>query len=476
MRVWLLTSCCGIVCIAAFGCSTGFAAEPAPQWIVITAPGLQKAIEPLRRERERQGFQVSVVTTTDLLAKEEIERGDARKLGEAVHQVCRQGHGQAYILLVGATAVGPGKDAQATVVPPLTGTIGRMKDRPTDNAFGCLGSDRLPSIAVGRLPARTAAEAQQMVEKILAFEREGQQASWRRSITLLVGNPGGRSPAERGLANWYVSNTCRSTAEKLHPSWNLRAIYHIPESPWYVPDDKLHDKALEYLRQGQAFTCYLGHSGDFGFWSTGTRFIDRTDWASVKVPHGAGVFITCGCYSCQLDSEGREDHEGYGLAAIRNPDGPVAVAGAVGESYAAAGQLAFNGMLGDFSAAKLPDRLGELWLDLKAGIAKGPLDLLTFTIFDYGDGSQGKIPLDIQRQEHTEMWILLGDPAMRLPAVANEITLDVPKTSAPGATIVVRGTVAASAGAASRADHRRTASQRIAPGSRTGARGAGECS
>ena len=158
MRVWLLAWWWVIVCIAAFGCSTGLAAETAPQWIVVTAPGLQKAIEPLRRERERQGFQVSVMTTTDLLTKEEIERGDARKVSEAVHQRCRQGHGQAYILLVGATAVGPGKDTQATVVPPLTGTIGRMKDRPTDNAFGCFGPDRLPSIAVGRLPARTAAD------------------------------------------------------------------------------------------------------------------------------------------------------------------------------------------------------------------------------------------------------------------------------------------------------------------------------
>ena len=129
----------------------------------------------------------------------------------------------------------------------------------------------------------------------------------------------------------------------------------------------------------------------------------------------------------------------------------IAFAGAVGESYAAAGQLAFNGMLGDFSATKLPDRLGELWLDLKAGIAKGPLDLLAFTVLDYGDGSQGKIPLDIQRQEHTEMWILLGDPAMRFPAAANEITLDVPKTAAPGTTIDVRGTVAAGLGTASRA-------------------------
>ena len=432
-----------ILVASTLGCLNAAAAEPSPQWIVVTAPAFQKAIEPLRRHREADGFQVSLLTTTDVLSKEEIERGDARKLSDEIHKRCRQAKGKVYVLLVGVTAATAGQDAQATVLPPLTGTIGRMKGRPSDNGYGCLDAELLPSVAVGRLPARTAAEAQQMVEKILAFERDGQQASWRRSMTLLVGNPGGNSAAEQALSNWYVSNTCRSTAEKLHPGWSVRAIYHIPESPWFVPDEKLHDKTLDALQPGQAFTCYLGHSSDAGFWSSGAQFLERADWAHMKPPHGAGVFVTCGCFSCQLDAEGREDHEGYGLAAMRNPAGPVAVVGAVGESYAAAGQLAFNGLLADFSTAKLPDRLGDMWLHLKEGIAKGPLDFFTFTLFDYGDGSNGKVPLDEQRREHTEMWILLGDPALKLPSIAGEITLDAPQAALPGTTIKLRGALPA---------------------------------
>ena len=152
VQLWLFAWWCGIVGLVVFGSSTAVAAEPAPQWIVATAPAFQKAIEPLRLERVTQGFQVSVVTTTDLLTKEEIERGDGRKLSEAVRERCRRGQGQAYILLVGATAAGPGKDAQATVLPPLTGTIGRMKGQPTDNAFGCLGADLL-AVCCRRPPA-----------------------------------------------------------------------------------------------------------------------------------------------------------------------------------------------------------------------------------------------------------------------------------------------------------------------------------
>jgi hypothetical protein len=443
---WRLAWVWAILAATAVGSVDANAADPPPQWIVVTAPAFQKAVEPLRRRRAAEGFQVTALATTDVLSKEEIERGDARKLNDAVHNLCRRAKGNTYVLLVGVTAAAAGQDAPATVLPPLTGTIGRMKGRPSDNGYGCLNGDLLPTVAVGRLPARTATEAQQMVEKILAFERDGQQAAWRRSITMLVGNPGVSTVAEQTIANWYIS----STAGKVNPAWSLRTIYHIPNSAWFVPDEKLHDKALDYLQRGQAFTCYLGHSNDAGFWSNGARFLDRTDWAGMKVRHGAGVFVTCGCYSCQLDATGRQDHEGYGLAAIRNPAGPVAVAGAVGESYAAAGQLAFNGLLSDFSADKLSDRLGDLWLHLKGGIAKGPLDFMTFMAFDFADGSQGKVPLDVQRKEHNEMWILLGDPAMHLPAVASDFTLDVPQTAAAGSTIKVRGVLPAGMNAARR--------------------------
>ena len=188
---------------------------------------------------------------------------------------------------------------------------------------------------------------------------------------------------------------------------------------------------MQRLQEGQAFTCYLGHSDDSGFWSEGARFLDRSDWAGLKLAHGAGVFVTCGCFACQIDAAGREEHEGYGLAAIRNPAGPVAVIGASGESYAAAGQLAFTGLLGDLAGPSLPDRLGECFLHLKSGIAKGPMDFFTFTLFDHGDGSNGTVPLAVQRREHLEMWTLLGDPALHLPSVAPEISLEVPPPRLP---------------------------------------------
>ena len=85
--------------------------------------------------------------------------------------------------------------------------------------------------------------------------------------------------------------------------------------------------------------------------------MQRADWAQVKIPHGQGIFFTCGCYACQFD---RNDGDGYGLAAIRNPGGPAAVIGASEESYAAMGTLALDGLFHRFSAPLFARPTGRL--------------------------------------------------------------------------------------------------------------------
>ena len=44
-----------------------------------------------------------------------------------------------------------------------------------------------------------------------------------------------------------------------------------------------------------------------------------------------------------------------------------------------------------------------------------------FYLFDQADGSRGQATLANQRAEHVEMWTLLGDPAMQLPPLPNDM-------------------------------------------------------
>jgi hypothetical protein len=195
-------------------------------------------------------------------------------------------------------------------------------------------------------------------------------------------------------------------------------------------------RALAYLRDGQTFTLYLGHSNAGGLYAgPDVDFLDRDDWSKVVLPNGGGVFITYGCNGCQLQGK---DGEGYGVAAVRNPHGPAAVLGSHGICFASMVQLAADGLFRSTFQGKLPRRLGTAWLAQLDGIARGKIDFLSYRMLDAVDGDS-HIPQATQRQEHLEMFVLLGDPALRLPRLRDDVRLEAPGTVVPGQSLRVRG-------------------------------------
>jgi len=404
---------------------------PAPQWVVVVAPAFRDAVRPLTEHRKAQGFRATPVRTTDVLTAEEIAAGDGRKLRAYVNKLCRNYRGRSYVLLVGAVDARTPEEAGRTVVPPLDGGVGRMKGQPSDNGYGCLDDGREPSVPVGRFPARTEQEAVQMVQKTLAYERDDRPGEWRHRLTVLAG-----VPAYNPLVDRLVETMAFARFDRLDPSWTGKAIYSSPQSRFCVPDDRLQTQALKYVQGGQAWTLYLGHSNMEGMWGGGAHYLDRDDWSKLKIGRGAGVFATFGCYGCQLKGE---SGEGYGVTAMRNPDGPVAVIGSHGICFAAMVQLATDGLVESTFAGRSPERLGATWLAIKRGVAEGKIDDLTFGLLDAVDGD-GAIPQATQRLEHLEMFTLLGDPALKLAATPADLTLKADDAAARGATVAIHGT------------------------------------
>jgi hypothetical protein len=408
------------------------AAEAPARWVVVTAPAFRSAVEPLAAWRRATGLDVQVVQTTDVLSEKQVILGEAGKLREQVNKLCREAKGACYVLLVGAVEPGHLEDAAAKVVPALRGSVGRMKGQPSDNGYGCAGDGVVPSAAVGRLPARSAEEARQMVAKTLAYERDRRPGAWRRQLTVLAG-----VPAFNAVVDRLVEGIAMSRLDRIDASWSGRALYHNEQSRFCVPDDLLHDRARDLVQQGQAFTLYLGHSNAEGLWAQRAHYLDREDWATLKIARGPGVFLTFGCNGCQL---GGQDGEGYGVAAARNPDGPVAVVGSHGICFAAMVELAVEGVFDSVFTARPPERLGDAWLRLKDSLAQGKMDPVTFRLLDAVDGDH-RIPLAEQRLEHLEMFVLLGDPALKLPVLPADVRLTTEEHATAGKALVVRGAV-----------------------------------
>ena len=238
----------------------------------------------------------------------------------------------------------------------------------------------MSKIAVGRFPARTAEEARGMVEKTLKFEREPLSGTWRNRLMLVMGNPGGGPMAEM-----FLQQKLGQRLVMMHPAWNVRTAFDAGGSKYFVPPTRLREVTTQWLDEGEMFAIYMGHSRAGGMWST-TDFMSREDWGGLKIPTGGGVFFTCGCFACQVEGS---DGEGFGLAAMRNPAGSVAVIGASGESYGAIGQLAGDGLMTCLGKEPFPARLSDYWMAVQSGLAQGRIEEEVFKLYDQFDGSGG---------------------------------------------------------------------------------------
>jgi len=412
--------------------SASLAAEMPGQWIVVTPAAFRDALAPLIELRQRQGFRVLVLLTTEVLPQNRTDgvalQATLRDHTADAHHSIIQSKGKNYILLVGAFGAAGLPEATNTV-PSVQGRVGRMKGELTDSGYGEPTQDGTPTAAVGRFPARDATEVSAMVQKTLKFECDSTPAPWRNRLLLLIGNPGGGP-----LAEMFVQQTLSHELASLHPSWEARTLFNAASSPYYLPRPRDREAALRYLGEGNLFSVFLGHSYAAGLGLDG-KFLTRADWAALSIPKGAGPLFTCGCFALQSSSQG----DGYGLTAMRNPAGPVAIVGATGETYSMAGLLAVKGLLACVREPPFPSRLGDYWLGVGAGLARGKLDEATFALLDLADGSGGKVPLAIQRREHLEMWMLLGDPALRMPVMPQDVSLRVTGPIGAGQQLAVSG-------------------------------------
>src|SRR5262249_23598997 len=104
-------------------CGSALSAAPCAaaegQWIVATAPAFRRAVQPLCEHRKSQGFHVVVIQTSDVLDAGQIRKGDAAKLRDHVHKLCREFKGTSYILLVGAVEAGRSAEPERTLLPAL---------------------------------------------------------------------------------------------------------------------------------------------------------------------------------------------------------------------------------------------------------------------------------------------------------------------------------------------------------------------
>lgn len=138
------------------------AAVSGSDYLIIATDALADAVEPLAAHKRTKGLITRVVKRSDIGANPTA----AQIRAYISNEYFQKSPAPTYVLLVGDV------DTIPAFQPSTQPNYGAVQVA-TDNPYGCVeGGDALPDIYVGRLPARTASEVTQMVNKIITWETD----------------------------------------------------------------------------------------------------------------------------------------------------------------------------------------------------------------------------------------------------------------------------------------------------------------
>jgi len=245
---------------------------------------------------------------------------------------------------------------------------------PADAAFADLTGNGVPAVAIGRIPALTAAELRAYVDKVAAYESAG-GGPWTRSALLVADDrdSGGDFPA---TSDQLAGRLAGLTLSRLD----------LPANASAAQLQASRDQLVAGLRAGQRLVSYVGHGGLDRLASEGLLL--TSDVANLHNGPRTPVMTALTCLIAEfaypsISSLGEE-------LALQGDGGAVAVYGPT--------WLSHNAQAGELGRYLMPElaatgggRLGERLLRGLAGYAAAGGDAQTLRVYT-----------------------LLGDPAIQL--------------------------------------------------------------
>jgi hypothetical protein len=321
---------------------------------VKSAAGLQAVVVDLERAYDR--FSGGVV-----------EAGAVRELIRHAARVSRV----RYVLLLGDDSFDHsdrlGLDV-ASYVPSLHAWDGQFGRVPSENLYADVDGDGAPDVAIGRLPAQSADEAEAMVAKVARQGDVLRRVAGRHLMA--VDNPSG-------------SVVFKASAQRV--AAGLPAGARVTWADVGEGADAAHAALMEGLRQGSQVTHYFGHGGP-EVWAD-EALLGADDVAELAGSTGESVVLT---WACEAQWFQYPLGDTVGEALLRLPQG---------------GALASFGPAGITDVEDQSLLYSEVYAKLfRPGITLGE------TI------RQAKVAASRNPRSRSVVdgWNLLGDPALRL--------------------------------------------------------------
>ena len=394
-------------------CASLVAADPeqgtreAPDTIAFCEPTLVPTLLPWVNYRSSQGHNIQV----DSRAR------TADEIRQAIAKAAEGGQLK-NVVLVGDVESRPQPNVPrrgvATNYPKAKINVqwGSEPEIASDNPFGDLDGDSVPELAVGRLSAATPDELQTIIRKIVDYEQDSANGLWRRRINFVAGVGGFGL-----LADAVLESATRSfISQGIPPEFRTSMTYASWRSP-YCPDPRaFRQTVIGRFNEGCLCWIYIGHGHrhelDWVRVPNGRApILSGDDVVQIRSRQGSPIAVFLSCYAGAYDAS----EPCLAEQLLRQQGGPVAVlAGSrVTMPY---GMATMSQSLMRQLFHQRAQTLGEMMLATKRemaqsnpeGFSRRMLDTLAAAISPNPKG------LDVERQEHVELFNLLGDPLLRI--------------------------------------------------------------
>ncbi|MCA9263462.1 MAG: hypothetical protein KDA60_06415 [Planctomycetales bacterium] len=313
---------------------------------------------------------------------------------------------------------------------------GSEGDIATDHPYADINNDHVPDIAVGRLPARSAAELQQLTEKVIAYESLQRNGGWRHRVNFVAGI-GGFGPVTDTVIEFAAK---RLITAEIPPTIDTSMTQASWRSPYCPNPADFRQVTMNTFNEGCLFWVYMGH----GHRQELDRLklpgvddqciLDVADVERLNCPQGMPIVALLSCYSAAYD----DVQDSLAEAMLRQRGGPVAVIGGSRVTMPYAMTILGTAMLDGVFEERLAT-VGDVLLFGKRALYSPQgtipdnqrlLDSVARAMSPTRDNLVG------ERIEHLMLFNLLGDPLTRIEH-PQSVAVRVPAEAMAGKPLVV---------------------------------------
>lgn len=416
--------------------------------VILATPPLLGGARRLAAHRTRTGTPSVAIDVTHVYDRYGHGNADPRAIVAFVSDLRgRKGAPLAWLVLAGDATYDRTDILEAVTIPARMAYTMYNGATPADALYAGDGTE------VGRLPFETGAEMDAYVARLVHYETSPPTDPARRMLRFVT-SPGRFGAFIDGIIE---SRFKRVLAQGIPPAYDVSVTYANPRSAYTWPPAQFDEHVIEQLNAGALFFTYVGHGFEKGFDTVrvgGTQhpILGVEDAIRIDSRRMPPVVFVLACTTAMFDGL---RGPGIGEALMRRPHGPIAYVGATRVCHPG-----YNALLGESIAQHMATggahpRLGALLATARAHAAD-PTNrrMVRLAIRHLGKADPGRIA-----REGAAMYVLLGDPATRVP-IPEPLTFAIDRpaqpTTPPTARVTVRGAFPRGARVAWTLEHPRT--------------------